>query len=207
MPPNVEKCLLTSTCSPAEPWPPAERYLAVGYLGRLVEEEYSISLLLSILFWLKNISYLFLHETLSESEKDRKRQSEKKTERGDKCHQIIYIFFKTFFNHKLISEREACPETSRLSVHIYRKFASTPSLGWTSSNPWSTYLNTGKGAELCVNVLKTRQSDWSVSTPKQTIGWQFVCVLLSATLLKNNSLVDVTRNLWPLWRWERDSWL
>lgn len=52
-----------------------------------------------------------------------------------------------------------------------------------------------KGAELCVNVLKTRQSDWSVSIPKQTIGWQFVCVLLSATLLKNNSLVDVTRTL------------
>lgn len=90
----------------------------------LVDEEYSICLLLSVLFWLKNISYLFTWNTPGERERPKETEWEKDRKRRQ-CHQIIYIFFKTFFNHKLISEREACPETSRLSVRIYRKFASS----------------------------------------------------------------------------------
>lgn len=176
-----KKSLSTSTRSPAEPWPPGQHRDHVNtYLGRLVDKEYSICLLLSVLFWLKNISYLFTWNTLGERERSKETEWEKDRKRRQ-CHQIIYIFFKTFFNHKLISERETCPETSRLSVRIYRKF----------EHHILDQAQEGDGAlrqrpQWLVGV-NTEADDWLASGQ---VAQQLVSVLLSAMLLKKNSLVD-----------------
>lgn len=64
-------------------------------------------------------------------------------------------------------------DVTSLSSYL-QEVCEQPSLGRPPLN--INLLEHRKGAERCANVLETRQSDWSVSTPKQMIGWQFACV-------------------------------
>lgn len=78
-------------------------------------------------------------------------------------------------------------DVASLSSYL-QEVCEQPSLGHPPLNITSL-IKHRKGAERCVNVLKTRQNDWSVSTPKQMIG-ATVSVIVSATLTKKNSQVD-----------------